>query len=64
MILYNIFTDKPATNEPGEEQNYSNTNTLISELIIDVTSQTVETVLNDMMRYTPRSNMIILLNFH
>ena len=27
--IIQYFTDKPATNEPGEEQNYSNTNTLI-----------------------------------
>ena len=48
--IIQYFTDKPATNEPGEEQNYSNTNTLISELIIEaVTSQSVETVLNDMI---------------
>ena len=48
--IIQYFTDKPATNEPGEELNYSNTNTLISELIIEaVTSKSVDVVLDEMV---------------
>ena len=48
--IIQYFTDKPATNEPGEEYNYSNTNTLISELIIEsITGESIEKTLDDLI---------------
>ena len=44
--IIQYFSNKPATNLPGEKYNYSNTNTLISELIIEsITGEPLETTL-------------------
>ena len=44
--IIQYFSNKPATNLPGEKYNYSNTNTLISELIIEsITGESFEKTL-------------------
>ena len=44
--IIQYFSNKPATNLPGEKYNYSNTNTLISELIIEsITGEPLENTL-------------------
>ena len=44
--IIQYFSNKPATNLPGDKYNYSNTNTLISELIIEsITGEPLETTL-------------------
>jgi len=44
--IIQYFTNKPATNLPGEKYYYSNTNTLISELIIEsITNEPLELTL-------------------
>tara|TARA_B110000027_G_scaffold15267_1_gene15352 strand:- start:426 stop:1619 length:1194 start_codon:yes stop_codon:yes gene_type:complete len=44
--IVQYFSNKPATNLPGEKYNYSNTNTLISELIIEsITGEPLEITL-------------------
>jgi D-alanyl-D-alanine carboxypeptidase len=44
--IIQYFTNKPATNLPGEKYYYSNTNTLISELIIEsITNEPLEVTL-------------------
>ena len=44
--IIQYFSNKPATNLPGEKYNYSNTNTLISELIIEsITREPLEITL-------------------
>ena len=44
--IIQYFSNKPATNLPGEKYNYSNTNTLISELIIEsITNEPLENTL-------------------
>ena len=44
--IIQYFSNKPATNLPGEKYNYSNTNTLISELIIEsITGEPLESTL-------------------
>ncbi len=46
--IVQYFTNKPATNLPGEKFYYSNTNTLISELIIEsITNEPLETTLTE-----------------
>ena len=46
--IIQYFSNKPATNLPGEKFYYSNTNTLISELIIEsVTNEPLETTLTE-----------------
>ena len=46
--IIQYFTNKPATNLPGEKFYYSNTNTLISELIIEsITNEPLETTLTE-----------------
>ena len=44
--IIQYFSNKPATNLPGEKYNYANTNTLISELIIEsITGEPLENTL-------------------
>ena len=46
--IIQYFTNKPATNLPGQKFYYSNTNTLISELIIEsITNEPLETTLTE-----------------
>ncbi len=46
--IIQYFTNKPATNLPGEKYYYSNTNTLISELIIEsITNEPLEVTLEN-----------------
>ena len=46
--IIQYFTNKPATNLPGEKYYYSNTNTLISELIIEsITNEPLEETLDN-----------------
>ena len=46
--IIQYFTNKPATNLPGQNYYYSNTNTLISELIIEaITNEPLEETLED-----------------
>jgi D-alanyl-D-alanine carboxypeptidase len=46
--IIQYFTNKPATNLPGEKFYYCNTNTLISELIIEsITNEPLETTLTE-----------------
>ena len=46
--IIHYFTNKPATNLPGEKYYYSNTNTLISELIIEsITNEPLEVTLEN-----------------
>ena len=46
--IIQYFTNKPATNLPGEKYYYSNTNTLISELIIEsITNESLELTLDN-----------------
>ena len=46
--IIQYFTNKPATNLPGEKYYYSNTNTLISELIIEsITNEPLEKTLDN-----------------
>ena len=51
--IIQYFTNKPATNLPGEKYYYSNTNTLISEMIIEsITNEPLENTLSDKI-FTP-----------
>ena len=46
--IIQYFTNKPATNLPGEKFYYSNTNTLISELVIEsITNEPLEATLDN-----------------